>query len=155
LVPPKRVTYDFLRFENGAVPPELEVHKGDVLRHYGPQLGLESTEKFASGASPPSREEAEEGPEDATESANADVFPADPPKLRWNAKDSKLTVGSCEWTIFSRAAHKQEELFNAFEDAGWPVWVPNPFPSYDMLKDTVRSFNKTDNAKTGPILFGS
>jgi hypothetical protein len=137
---PLMVTYDFLRFENGALPSELEEHRQPIIRQYGIQLGIEYDEESAIGDNPTAAPPIDL---ESTEESTILARPLDSaPIPRWDRGTKTLEVGADKREVFAREAENQMRIFDAFEAAGWILWIPNPFSSVELLTQTIKDFNK-------------
>ena len=73
----------------------------------------------------------------------------------WDSQKQILTLGDYVLKDLKRQSptHGQLRLLGAFQDAGWPQTIPNPFkggdgnPDAAMLRQTVNNFNRTQDNK--------
>ncbi len=60
-------------------------------------------------------------------------------------ESGRLQVGSQEivrWRNESVERRRQIALLEAFQDAGWPIWIANPFEAEDVARDTCKNLNR-------------
>jgi hypothetical protein len=69
--------------------------------------------------------------------------PSNPVKPRWDGETRTLYWGNVEVRAYKRnPANRQIDLLEAFEAAGWPPTIPDPFRDATRLRQTVANLNE-------------